>query len=371
MARVRRGGYNAGRIPAGGATRGRPSPKHPRLMATLGASGGGASGGGPGGAATIGVAVVGVGDGWPGQRDALLSLAGRVRVAAVVDAVPLRAEGAAAEVGAVAAGGVLAAARRPDVRAVLLGDPAWWGLSALDLLLTAEKPVLVCGPVDPADDRLDALAARAAATGAVVVPDLSRRFTPSTLRLRELAATTLGAVGRVEVTAPLPAPSPLADSYGQPVNAARFVSLADWAAHLLPGPVREVSAAADPAAGPATVTLTADGAEAVVTLAPGEDGPAEATVTCAGGTATLAGGRTLRVAVRGEAERTEDLSAEPPGFRTLLTLFLRRAVGGLVPVPDLHDLAAAVTLGRAAAESARTGRPVPLSVPGGQADRPR
>ena len=93
-----------------------------------------------GGAGPIGVGVVGVGDAWPVHRDALRNLAGRVRVAAVCDAVPLRAEAAAAECGAAAVGGVLALARRPDVRAVLLGDPAWWGLAAAGLVLDAENP---------------------------------------------------------------------------------------------------------------------------------------------------------------------------------------------------------------------------------------
>ena len=214
-------------------------------MATLGANGG----------TRVGVGVAGVGDAWPTHADALRNLAARVRVVAVADAVPLRAEAAAADVGAVAAGGVLALARRPDVRAVLLGDPAWWGLAALDLLLTAEKPVLLAGPTDPFDDRLDALAARAASTGAVVVPDVSRRFSPGTLRLRELAATTLGAVHAVRVVAPRADPSPLAASYGQPTHAARFAELADWCAHLVPDPIREVAATADPAAAAGTVEL--------------------------------------------------------------------------------------------------------------------
>ena len=223
-------------------------------MAILGANGG---------ADRVGVGVVGVGDAWPEQREALRNLSARVRVVAVADAVPLRAEAAAAEVGAVAAGGALALARRPDVRAVLLGDPAWWGLSALDLLLIAEKPVLLAGPTDPADERLDALSARAASAGAVVVPDVARRFLPGTLRLRELAATTLGPVRAVRVVAPMAEPSPLAGSYGQPVHAAWFAELADWCARLLPDPVREVAATADPAASAGTVELRCEPGAAV------------------------------------------------------------------------------------------------------------
>ena len=341
-------------------------------MAISGASGGAVDTRTRGGAGRVRVGVVGVGDGWPAQRDALRALP-RVEVVAVTDAVPLRAESAAAEVGAAAAGGALALARRPDVRAVLLGDPAWWGLSALDLLLTADKPVLAAGPVDPADDRLDALAARAASSGAVVVPDLSARFTPATLRLRELAATDLGPVRSVRLTAPRPSPSPLAESYGQPVRAGRLAGLLDWCAHLLPAAVHEVSAAG-PADAPASVELRcgpgSESAGAAVTFRDEPGGGAEAVVTCERGAATLAGERELRVAADGEPERTEDLSAERPGFETLLTLFLRRAVGGLIPAPDLHDLSAATALCRAAAESAARGEPVAV-VGGERRVRPR
>ena len=335
----------------------------------------------------IGVGVAGVGPDWPAQRAALRALAGRVRIAAVCDAVPLRADAAAAEVGAAAAGGVIALARRSDVRAVLLGDPAWWGLGALDLLLTAGRLVLLAGPVDPGDDRLDALAARAASAGTVVVPDLARRFAPATLRLRELIATTLGPVHAVRLVAPRPEPAPLQESYRQPADADRFAKLADWAAHLLPGPVREVTATADPAAGPATVELrgepgspvtgeAGDGPGAHVTLADaadlaGDAARVKATVRCERGTATLAGPDDLRYTVRGEPERVEDLSGERPGFETLLTLFLRRAVGGLIPAPDLHDLGFALALARAAGTAAAGDEAVPISQPGAGRVRPR
>ena len=343
--------------------------------------------------AVIGVGVAGLGPDWPErQRPALERLAGRVRIAAVHDAVPVRARTAAADLsrttgGTAAVGGLLALARRPDVRAVLLGDPAWWGLSALDLLLRADKPVLLAGPVDPRDDRLDALAARAASAGTVVTPDLSRRFAPATLRLRELIATALGEVHAIRLTAPLPPARPLREAYGQPVAAAHFVELADWCAHLLPGRVREVSASADPAAGPAAVELRLEEGRPVTGAARGGPGAAltlvaaddlagdaarvKATVRCEKGTATLTGAFELRYTVRGEPERTEDLSAERPGFDTLLTLFLRRAVGGLIPAPDLHDYGWATALARAATAAATSGAPAPLSQPGAGRLRPR
>ena len=325
----------------------------------------------------IRVGVIGAGPGWAGEhRPALAAVAGRVRAVAVHDAVPLRADQLAAELGAKAVGGLLELARRGDVRAVLLCDPAWWGPAAVDLLLDAGKPVLAAGPADPRDDRWGAVAARAASLGAVVVPDLSMRFRPGTLRLRELVATTLGPVRSVAVVAPLPDPSPLQVAYGQAARADRFVKLADWCAHLLPFPAREVAATADPLTGPATVELrgepgaavTADGRGgpgATLTLAPAADlaGDAalvKATVRCESGTATLTGPDLLAAAPDGRpADEEEDLSVERTGFAVLLDLFLRRAVGGLLPAPDLSDLLSAHALARAAAE-ASAGDPVTL-----------
>ena len=349
--------------------------------------------------AVIGVGVAGLGPDWPErQRPALERLAGRVRIVAVHDAVPARTRAAAADLsrqyggqsggaGTAAAGGLLALARRPEVRAVLLGDPAWWGLAGLDLLLRADKPVLLAGPVDPRDDRLDALAARAASAGTVVTPDLSFRFTPATLRLRELVATTLGGVYAIHLIAPLPTPDPLHAAYGQPLTAWHFARLADWAAHLLPGPVREIAATADPAAGATAAQLRLEPGAAATGEARGGRGAAlrvaaaadlagdaatiKATVRCERGTATLSGLHGLRYTVRGEPERVEDLEAERPGFDTLLALFLRRAVGGLIPAPDLHDLGWAMTLTRAATAAAAAGEPVPISQPGGGRLRPR
>ena len=326
----------------------------------------------------ISVGVIGLGPNWATlHRPALATLRDRVRVAVVADAVPLRASSAARAVGCGTAGGLLEVARRKDVRAVLLLDPAWWGLHALELLLPAGKPIFLGGSVGREDTRLNELTRTAAAAGATVMPEFGPRYTPATIRLRELAATALGPPHRLTVSHTLPDAPPLAEAYGQRPAAEVLRRWADWCAHLLAGTVAEVrSRSADGGRTDAAASVTGlqfspaanmPAAEAVIELRPAGDGEdvAEAwtvRVECAAGEATLRGPDRIEWTVDGETH-ADDLGGERTAYALMLDLFHRRAVGGLVPVPDLSDLTRSLRLVRAAEESRTAGRPVTLAPP--------
>jgi len=143
--------------------------------------------------ARLGVGVVGLGRLWEARhKPALARLADRFRVAAVYDQVARRAAMEAAQLGCVAAEGLAALVERPDVDAVYLLAPQWFGLHPIELAGALGKPVYCALPLagDPAGAA--ALAAAVGAGGAPFMPELARRFYPATLRLRELLATTLG-----------------------------------------------------------------------------------------------------------------------------------------------------------------------------------
>ena len=143
--------------------------------------------------ARLRVGVVGLGRLWEARhRPTLARMADRFRVAAVYDQVGRRAAMEAAQLGCVAAEGLAALIERPDVDAVYLLTPQWFGLHAVELAAAAGKPVYCALPLagDPAD--VAALAAAIRAGGAPFMPELARRFYPATLRLRELLASTLG-----------------------------------------------------------------------------------------------------------------------------------------------------------------------------------
>jgi predicted dehydrogenase len=146
----------------------------------------------------LGLGVVGLGRLWEARhKPALGRLRDHFRVAAVYDQVLIRAEREARELGCAAAEGLAGLVERPDVDAVYVLSPQWFGLHAAELACRAGKPVYLGVPVaaDPAG--LEALARLARERGTPVFPELPRRFYPATIRLRELLATTLGRPTRV------------------------------------------------------------------------------------------------------------------------------------------------------------------------------
>lgn len=139
------------------------------------------------------IGVIGLGRLWEARhRPALQRLSGRFRVTAVYDQVARRAVSEAEAIGCHAAGGVTELIGRPDVDAVYLLTPQWFGLHAAELVCAAGKPIYCALPLaaDPAG--LEALARIVRDSAALFVPELARRFYPATLRLNELLARDLG-----------------------------------------------------------------------------------------------------------------------------------------------------------------------------------
>jgi predicted dehydrogenase len=141
----------------------------------------------------IRVGVIGLGRLWEARhKPALKRLRDRFHVTAVYDQVLRRAEIEAQQLGCAAVGGLSALVERPDVDAVYLMTPQWFGLHPIGLACGAGKPVYCALPLAGAVDELEPLARRVEESGIPFMPEFARRFYPATLRLRELLATTLG-----------------------------------------------------------------------------------------------------------------------------------------------------------------------------------
>jgi predicted dehydrogenase len=139
------------------------------------------------------VGVIGLGRLWEARhKPALAKLADRFQVTAVYDQVARRAATEAAALRCAACDGLTALIERPDVDAVYLLTPQWFGLHPAELACARDKPIYSALPVagDPAG--LESLAGAIRARGVPFMPELARRFYPATLRLRELLATALG-----------------------------------------------------------------------------------------------------------------------------------------------------------------------------------
>ena len=140
----------------------------------------------------IRVGIVGLGHRWRARHlPALRSLADRFDVRAVFDAVYQLAVNAAEEFGAEPVGGIEPLLAREDVDAVLILATGWHGFYPLLASRRAEKPLYYGGP-------LGILGRCKQEIGNDIVDyprfmaELPRRWTPGTIRLKELIATTLG-----------------------------------------------------------------------------------------------------------------------------------------------------------------------------------
>ncbi len=139
------------------------------------------------------VGIIGLGRLWESRhKPSLARLADRFRITAVYDQVYRRAELEAAQLDCVACEGLRGLIDRPDVDAVYLLTPQWFGSHPIDLACDAGKPVYLALPPTENLDEMERLAQRVEKAGIPFMPEFARRLYPATRRLRELLDTTLG-----------------------------------------------------------------------------------------------------------------------------------------------------------------------------------
>jgi len=209
------------------------------------------------------VGVVGLGRLWEVRhKPALARMKDRFQVVAVYDHVARRAEIEAAQLGCRAVDGLSALIGRDDVDVVYLLSPQWFGLHAVEVACRMGKPIYCALPLPDDGDGLRRLDDIVRSSGVAFMPEFARRFYPTSLRLRELLATTLGtprlivAQGRLfgfdRYGQPGPstqiAPAPLlVDPGGYLLDWCRFAfggepsAVHGWSRTVLPGPEPDVS----------------------------------------------------------------------------------------------------------------------------------
>jgi len=139
------------------------------------------------------VGVVGLGRLWEVRhKPALARMKDRFQVVAVYDHVARRAEIEAAQIGCRAVDGLTALIGRDDVDVVYLLAPQWFGLHPIEVACRLGKPIYCALPLPTGGEELRRLDAIVRDAGVPFMPEFARRFYPTSLRLRELLATTLG-----------------------------------------------------------------------------------------------------------------------------------------------------------------------------------
>ncbi len=304
---------------------------------------------------TIPLGIVGGGPAWEARyRAAVLALT-RGRVAAVFSPQPCDGEVLAQETGGQLFHSLRRLISHPGVKALLILEPGWSREWAVELATAKQIPVFVASPVDEALPQVADSLAEQEAEGAVIVPGALLRATPTTLRLRELVATKLGPIQSLDV-----------ESIGTSVSVdSRMIELIDWCRSLLNSTVSQVHRKSRSEG--ETLVMSFGRRSASTLLVPAEirlrsqapsAGPEPSVVSpppiadamfphvrihCQNGEAKLVSETHLRWSTSTETG-DETLDGDRPAEQVLLDLFLRRVVGGVVPVPSWAELAEACRL---------------------------
>ena len=273
------------------------------------------------------VGVIGIGPHWETRyRPALEALRHRLRVRAVASPVIAMAEHVAAEFRAETAPSLTGLAERRDLRALLVLEPSWHGDVPVHLALQSGKAVFLGVAAEPELAACDDLA-----EAGLVVPELPLRYTPATQRLRELLATKLGRVRRVELD--------LADSPDAEAARSALVDALDWCRSLVGDCVARVVSTQQ--SGSVQLALSRAGGEAVpVELRWSQTVTVVSHVHCEKGTVSVRGHRQLAWECE-QARNEETLEADRDELQLMLDHFSRRVVGGLITVPTLEDIGCA------------------------------
>lgn len=141
----------------------------------------------------IRLGLVGLGSAWEDRhRPALRTLADRFEVRAVCDQVRHRAEQVASQFQADVVDGFRSLIARPDVEAILMLAPQWYGPLPIFAACEMKKPVYCGATLDLDLQQAQKITQRVNQAGIPFMAELPRRYAPATLRLKELIATRLG-----------------------------------------------------------------------------------------------------------------------------------------------------------------------------------
>lgn len=187
------------------------------------------------------IGLIGLGDAWAQRhRPSIRMLHDRFEVRAVYNSVPLLAEQAAREFGAVCCDGYRSLVARQDIDAVLILENSWQGWLPILAACDAGKAVYWAADLDFDATLANELMRRVDESGIAFMAEFPRRFAPASLRLKELIATHLGKpqllfchrrVPGDEPAKPRRAGSPVAGVARR--TEAELVELIDWCRYVV------------------------------------------------------------------------------------------------------------------------------------------
>jgi predicted dehydrogenase len=272
-------------------------------------------------------------------------MSSKLSVRAVCDAVLTRAASVADEFKATAVVCPWSLTQRKDLHAWLILDPGWFETYPASLAVRHARWALLANTFSLPIPKLSVVLQRSSEQGDSLMPEFPERFSPATTRLRELMATKLGPVRRIDATIPLGEASTV--ECWLRLNQAGAIGLIDWCTWLIGESVSEVNYQNSPV-GPHLEfcyhhrdSNTDRLARVVIRFV--ATGTQSRRVECERGRAVIAGPTQITWEA-GHARSEETLSHERSPYEIFVDQFCRRALGGLLPVPTAKNALQAVAI---------------------------
>jgi predicted dehydrogenase len=185
------------------------------------------------------VGLVGMGSAWESRhRPALRALSDRFEIRAVCEQVAVRAEQAAREFGAQAVDGFRVLSQRADVEAILMLAPQWYGYLPILAACDAGKAVYCAMNLDMQLEEAHYVRERVERSGIAFMTEFPRRYSPATIRLKELIATHLGPPRLLFCHMRRPAETGSRAGSGSATS--DLIELVDWCAYVVGQPPTSV-----------------------------------------------------------------------------------------------------------------------------------
>jgi len=217
---------------------------------------------------------------------------------------------------------------------IVVGDVKWLGLEPILLAAEFQLPTLILRPVlsQLSDEDLETLRSKSQEARALIVPELSHRWTRSTLRLRELTATQLGAIEEIDLIC-----NSVPGSHAE-------LMVFDWCTNVMQSECRSVEV--QPETGALLLKyrrLNREGKPVFARIQfeatqSSTDFPVtSARITCRHGNVVIAGEEKLDWEID-RRKVSEALHSDRGASDVMFDLFGRRLVGGIVPIPEIGDV---------------------------------
>jgi len=328
------------------------------------------------------VGIIGLGEVWQMRHaPALRALADRYEVRAICDPVQHRAEQAAAEFHADVVDGYHALVGREDVDAILVLAPQWFKTLPILAACDSRKAVYCAVGLDLDAEEAKLVKRRVEESGIAFAAEFPKRQAPSTLRLKELIATSLGSPRLIFCHQRSVGDSPCVNAETSPLTFQHIIGLVDWCRYVADAKPSYVTGVIHRTGGDTeedyrmlTLDFSPRGKPATGTIAQISAGRyippqwheaisyrplAEMQVSCMKGIAFVDLPSTL--AWFDEAGRhQESLDSERPIGERLLTQFYRSVTSLVRRTTDLEDAYLALNIVRAGRQSQEEGRRIEL-----------